>query len=54
MREFLGQARETCVNGGVEYRQVATDQPFEQAILDFLTLRSGGGAVDQPGVTWNS
>jgi len=53
LRAFVDGARETCVNGGVEYRQVRTDRPFEETVLDFLTQRVGA-AGDLPEATWNS
>ncbi len=41
MQAFLGQCKASCLEGGIEYHQVCTDQPFEQVLLDFLATRAG-------------
>ncbi|MEM9488794.1 MAG: DUF58 domain-containing protein [Myxococcota bacterium] len=38
--EFLAATQRRCIDGGVEYQLVATDQPVEQTLLEFLTRRS--------------
>ncbi len=43
MGAFLDKVRGECVRGGVEYHLVATSQPLEQALLEFLTQRAGRG-----------
>jgi len=44
MQGFLETAREICTSGGVEYHLVRTDEPLEQSLLSFLTLRATSAA----------
>lgn len=48
---FLERARDECTAGGVEYHLVATDQPLEQNLLEFLTRRAAATARPR---TWSS
>ncbi len=41
LSEFLERAAQTCVDAGVVYQRVRTDQPVERALLDFLAARLG-------------
>jgi uncharacterized protein (DUF58 family) len=41
LEEFLGRTRKALSEGDVEHQLVATDQPVERTLLDFLTARAG-------------
>lgn len=38
---FLASCRNLCLQSGIEYHQVCSDQPFEQVLLEFLAARAG-------------
>jgi uncharacterized protein (DUF58 family) len=40
LAEFLARIQGACTDSGVEYHQVATSQPLERTLLQFLTMRS--------------
>ena len=39
LQEFLDRTRSACMDGGVEYHMVSTNQPLEQTLLGFVTGR---------------
>ncbi len=52
LKEFLDHIATECANGGVEYHLAPTSRPLDQALIDFLSQRAGGGAR-RPG-SWSS
>lgn len=51
LEAFLDRAERECVDAGVEYHRVATSQPVERTLLDFLGMRARLAA---PGRPWSS
>lgn len=51
LAEFLARVKRDCQTAGIEYQLVPTDQPFELALLEFLTTRARMSAGAQR--AWN-
>jgi len=46
---FLERSASQCLQRGIEYHQVCTDQPFEEVLLTFLAARTGLAVASQAG-----
>jgi uncharacterized protein (DUF58 family) len=54
LHAFLARVRRECVAGGVEHYLIATSQPLEKTLLDFMTLRSTGRSANGEEAGWSS
>jgi uncharacterized protein (DUF58 family) len=51
LHAFLERAERACIDAGVSYQRVATSQPVERTLLDFLGMRA---RLAGAGGTWSS
>jgi uncharacterized protein (DUF58 family) len=40
MEEYIGRIKSSCLNYGIDYHLITTDEPFEKALMNFFTKRT--------------